>query len=155
MKLWKARSPQPIAVNRRQITGPERKKLLEENIPIGVEVAGQWAWRILAIVAVLVVFGLLISALREIVVPFMVAILLAALLVPIKNSLVRHGWPKWLAVALVMVGTIAIIGGLVFLIVIQVRSGLPELQKQSVGAFDNLKAYLLASPLHLTDAQIT
>ena len=115
-----------------------------------VEIAGQWAWRILAVLGVLVVFGLLIIQLREIVVPFMVALLVAALLVPLVNFLVRHHWPRGLAVALAMVGTLAIVAGLVFLIVWQVRSGYPALEKRSLAAFDDFKDFLATSPLQIS-----
>ena len=38
-------------------TGAGRKKQLEAAIPLPVEIAGQWAWRILAVLGVLVVIG--------------------------------------------------------------------------------------------------
>lgn len=125
-----------------------------DPLPEGIRLAGAWSWRILAIVAVIGVFIYLIITLREIVVPFMVAILLAALLVPLVQFLVRHGWPKALAVAVAEVGLIAVVAGLVVLIVVQVRSGFPDLQKQSIAAFANFKQYLLDSPLHLTESDI-
>jgi len=132
---------------RSSATGVDRKQRVEEAIPVPVEIAGQWAWRILAIVGVLVVFGLLIIQLREIVVPFMVALLLSALLVPIVNFLVRHRWPRGLAVALAMVGTISVISGLVFLIVWQVRGGFPALQERSLAAYEDFRQFLVTSPL--------
>jgi len=120
-----------------------------------VRIAGAWSWRILVIVAVLALFGYLVVQLRDIVVPFMVAILLAALLVPFVQFLVRHRWPKWLAIALAEIGLIAVVAGLVVLVVLQVRSGFPDLQRQSIIAYDQFKTFLLDSPLHLTDADIT
>ncbi|MEO7122617.1 MAG: AI-2E family transporter [Lacisediminihabitans sp.] len=127
----------------------------DQVVPRGVKIAGAWSWRILAIVAVIALVGYLVVQLREIVVPFMVAILLAALLVPLVQFLVRHRWPKWLAVALAEIGLIAVVAGLVVLVVLQVRSGFPDLQRQSVAAYEGFKAYLLDSPLHLTESDIT
>lgn len=120
-----------------------------------MKIAGAWSWRILVIAAVLALFGYLVVQLREIVVPFMVAILLAALLIPLVTFLVRHRWPKWVAVALAEVSLITIVAGLVVLVVLQVRNGFPDLQRQSLIAFDNFKGFLLASPLHLTESDIT
>lgn len=139
--------PRPVA------TGEERKKQVEGAIPVPVEIAGQWAWRILAIAGVLVVFGLIIIQLREIVIPFMVALLLSALLVPFVNTLVRHRWPRGLAIALAMVGTLAIVGGLIFLIVWQVRAGYPELRDRSIVAFEQFRDYLATSPLQFSNAE--
>lgn len=138
------------AVQRPVATGAERKKQVEAAIPVPVEIAAQWAWRILAIVGVLVVFGLLIIQLRDIVIPFMVAILLSALLVPLVNFLVRHRWPRGLAVALAMLGTLSVIGGLVFLIVWQVRAGYPALQERSLAAYDDFREFLSTSPLAIS-----
>jgi predicted PurR-regulated permease PerM len=127
---------------------------VEESVPPGVRIAGAWSWRILVIAAVLALFGYLVVQLREIVVPFMVAILLAALLVPFVQHLQRRRWPKWLAIAVAEIGLIAVVASLVVLVVVQVRSGLPDLQKQSVIAYDNFKGFLLDSPLHLTEQDI-
>ena len=140
-------TPRPVA------TGAERKKQVEAAIPVPVEIAGQWAWRILAVVGVLVVFGLLIIQLRDIVIPLMVALLLSALLVPLVNFLIRHHWPRGLAVALAMVGTLAIIGGLVFLIVWQVRAGYPALQERSLAAYDDFRDFLATSPLAISNKE--
>ncbi|WP_349897469.1 AI-2E family transporter [Parafrigoribacterium soli] len=125
-----------------------------EPIPYGVRLAAGWSWRVLAIAAVIALFIFLITQLRGIVIPLMVAILLAALLVPLVSALMRHRWPKWLAVIVAIVGLIAVVGGLVVLVVFQVRGGLPDLQRQSVQAFDNFKHFLLASPLHLTETDL-
>ena len=140
-------TPRPVA------TGAERKKQVEAAIPVPVEIAGQWAWRILAVLAVLAVFGLVISLLRDIVIPLMIALLLAALLVPLVNALIRHHWPRGLAVALAMVGTLAIIGGLVFLIVWQVRAGYPALQERSIDAYDQFRDFLVTSPLAVSNKE--
>lgn len=127
----------------------------DEAVPPALKVAAAYSWRILVIVGVIAVLVFVIMQFRDIVVPFFVAVLLAALLVPFMNFLVRKGWPRWLAIVVAMVGTLAVIAGLVVLVVLQVRAGYPDLQAQSVEAYDNLKAWLLASPLQLTEADIT
>lgn len=127
----------------------------DEAVPYGLKVAAAYSWRILLVVALVAVLVFLIIQFQLIVVPLMIAILLGALLVPFVNMLVRHRWPRWLAIVVAMVGTIGIITGLVFVVISQVRSGYADLQNQSVQAYEDLKAWLLASPLHLTDADIT
>ncbi|CAN5253038.1 AI-2E family transporter [soil metagenome] len=127
----------------------------EATIPPAMRIAASWSWRILVVLAVLAAFVWLVAQLRLILVPFMIAILLAALLVPLVTFLVRHRWPKGLAVAFAEVGILAVVAGLVVLIVIQVRSGFPDLQKQSVEVYDDFKAFLRDSPLQLSDADIS
>lgn len=127
----------------------------DETLPVGIRIASAWSWRILVIAGVIALFIFLLAQLREIVIPFMVAILLAALLVPFVKFLQRHGWPKWTAVALAEIGLLVVVAGLVVLVVFQVRSGFPDLQAQTIKAYDNFKEYLLQSPLHLTDQDIS
>jgi predicted PurR-regulated permease PerM len=134
-------------------TGKVREQTVDRAIPVSVEIAGQWAWRLLAIVAVLVVFGFAISQLKEIVVPFLVSILISALLVPLSRFLQRHHWPKWLALVVALVGTILIVGALVFLVVAQVKAGLPALEKRSVSSYDNFRSFLREPPFNVTNKQ--
>lgn len=132
----------------------ERTRAVDDAIPVGMRIAGAWSWRILVVAAVIALLIFLIVQLRLIVVPFMVAILLAALLVPFVRFLQRHGWPKGLAIALAEVGLIGIVSGLIFVVVTQIVNGSSDLKVRSLEFFDQLKVFLLASPLHLTGAQI-
>jgi predicted PurR-regulated permease PerM len=129
---------------------PERP-LQAEPVPVardtsltpGIRVAGDWSWRILVVVGVLVVFGWLFIQLKDIAIPFMIAILLAALLVPFSQWLqTRHRWPKWAAVAVSEVGILVIIGGLLYLIVLFVARGYPDLQAETVARFAVFQDFL-------------
>ena len=106
---------------------------------------------VLGLVAVLI---FLVITLKYIVIPFLIAILIGALLVPVVNFLVRMKWPRWAAVTVVLIGFLAVVSGLVVVVVAQVRSGLPALQVQSAAAYENLRAFLRDSPLHLSDADL-
>jgi putative heme transporter len=152
MKLWRPR-PTSADVTVRIPTGPDRKRAVEESIPLPVEIAGQWAWRILVVVAVVVLFGYLVISLREIVVPFLLALLIAALLVPFKAFLIRHSWPRWLAVFVALLIAVVIIVGLVLIVVTQIRHGFPDLEKQSVKAYANFQSFLAQPPLNITKTQ--
>jgi predicted PurR-regulated permease PerM len=134
MIFGKRRDPQDASI--------ARTREVESSVPVGMEVAGAWAWRILALAGVAVVFGLVVIQLQLIVIPFMIAVLIAALLVPIVQLLVRHRWPKGLAVALTMIVTLGVISGLVVLIVTQIRNGYPDLQDRSLDAYEDFKTFL-------------
>jgi predicted PurR-regulated permease PerM len=116
--------------------------VVADTLPAGMKIAGAWSWRILAIVGVLVVFGLLIIQLRDIVIPLMIAVLVAALLVPIVQLLVRHHWPKALAVAVALLGAIVVISGLIYLIVWQIRQGYGDIQDRSIVAYEEFQDWL-------------
>ncbi len=134
-------------------TAPNSVKA-DDLVAPGMRIAAAWSWRILAVAGVIALIGFLIVQLRLVAIPFFVALLLAALLVPFSNWLQRRGWPKWLAVAVNELALIAVIAGLITVVVIQVRSGLPDLQQQTLAKYEELKDFLLASPLHLTEADI-
>ncbi|SMH34122.1 Predicted PurR-regulated permease PerM [Rathayibacter oskolensis] len=120
----------------------------------GMRIAGAWAWRVLVVAAALAVLGLLVIELRLIVIPLLLAIVIAALLVPFSNFLQRHRWPKWAAIVLSELGIVVVIGGLLFLVVTQVYAGFDDLSRQTVESYDDLKAWLLEGPLHLTEGDI-
>jgi predicted PurR-regulated permease PerM len=128
---------------------------VRESLTPAIRIAGAWSWRILAVVAVLAVFGFLFVQLRLIAIPFMIALLLAALLVPFSQWLQRrHHWPKWAAVAVSEVGILVIIAGLIYLVVSFIIRGYPALQKQTVLRYADLKGFLSDS-FGLTDKDIT
>ncbi|MHA6669086.1 AI-2E family transporter [Homoserinimonas sp. A447] len=139
---------------RRSEARAARQSAPEELVPRGMLIAGAWSWRILAIAGVAVLFVYLVIQLRLILIPLLVSLLLAALLVPLVQFLQRHRWPKWLAVIVTELGLIGIVTGLVYLVVWQVRTGIPDLQEQSLQAWDDFKQFLLESPLHLTGEQL-
>lgn len=120
----------------------------------GMRIAAAWSWRILVVAGVLGLVGFVIVQLRYVAIPFFVALLLSALLVPFANWLQRKGWPKWLAVAVNELAVIAVVAGLITVVVFQVRNGFADLQEQTLARYDDLKAFLLASPLHLTEDDI-
>nr|WP_244231906.1 AI-2E family transporter [Rathayibacter sp. VKM Ac-2804] len=119
-----------------------------------MRIAGAWAWRILVVAGALAVIGLLVIELRLIVIPLLLAIVIAALLVPFSTFLQRHHWPKWLAIVVAELGIVLVIGGLLFLVVTQVYSGFDDLSRQTVESYDDLKTWLLEGPLHLTETDI-
>jgi predicted PurR-regulated permease PerM len=127
---------------------------LGDDVTPAMRIAGAWAWRILAVAAVLALVIFLVVQLRLIVVPLLVAMLLAALLVPFRSWLQRHNWPKWAAVALSEVGVLAVIAGLIWLIIFTTLRSYKGLVDQTVVKWAEFKDWLLASPLQISEADI-
>lgn len=127
---------------------------VESSIPRGVRLSAAWSWRLLLIGAVIAVVVFLIVQLRLIVVPVLVAVLLAALLVPFVDWLAHHSWPRWLAIVVALAAVLVVVGGLVVLVVWQIRGEAQALQHRSGQALDDFKAWLQGPPLELTDKQI-
>lgn len=126
-----------------------------DAVPWGVQVAGAWSWRLLAVAGVFALCIWLVIQLRYLVIPLLVALLLSALLVPVVDRLERAGWRRGLAVAVTELGLIAVFSGLVTLVVLQVVGARHELQYRAIAALEQFQAFLLASPLQITQADLT
>lgn len=126
----------------------------DDAVPIGLRVTAAYAWRVLLIAAVVAGFIWIVIQLKLLVIPLMVGILITALLWPAFQWMLRHHVPRWLAVAVSIIGTIAIVTVLFWLVIWQVRAQLPDVQQRSVQAVDEFRQFLLDGPLHLSEAQI-
>ncbi|MGX1161876.1 putative PurR-regulated permease PerM [Arthrobacter sp. SLBN-100] len=127
---------------------------LDKDIPYGVRIAASWAWRLGLI---LLVAGGLVWLLRQVsflIIPVMVAALLAGLLSPITSWLRRRGLPGGLAVAVTVLGFIGLIAGALALVGRQLLIGFGELWSQALEGVKQVQDWLSAGPLHLTAAQI-
>ena len=140
----RARTPEPAA---------EPIRDAASSVPFAMRVAAAWSWRLLLIGGVLAVVIFLIIQLRYVIIPVLVAVLLSALLVPFSKLLQRHGWPKWLAITVVMLATLLGVGGLLTLGISQIVRGSGDLAAQSVVAWEDFRAWLLEGPLHVTPEQ--
>jgi predicted PurR-regulated permease PerM len=127
---------------------------VEESLPRGVRVAGAWAWRLLAIGAVIAVVIFLVIQLRLIVIPLLIAVLIGALLVPFSAFLHRHHWPRWIAIVTALLTLIVVIGGLFYLAAWQVTREASSLTVQSVAAYNQFRDWLTTGPLGLSESQI-
>lgn len=126
----------------------------DDAIPRGLRTGAAFTWRVLVIAAGLVLVGLLARTLSEIVIPFLIGIILAALLVPLSAFLRRHRWPKWLAITVAMLVGIAVVIGLLLLVTDRVLTALPGLEKQIGVRRDSLNNLLATHPFGITAEKI-
>ena len=126
----------------------------EDSVEPIVRKTAAWAWRLLVILAALVAFFWVVMRLEIIVVPLLLALMLSALLVPVVDWLDRRGAPRGGAVALVLLGGFAILGGILAFVVSQFIIGVPDLVNQVTRSIDSTKKWLIEGPLHLSRQQI-
>ncbi|HZE67373.1 MAG TPA: AI-2E family transporter [Sporichthyaceae bacterium] len=124
------------------------------NLPPAMRVGAAIAWRFVVIAAALYVLGKIFSELIELVVPVAIALLLAALLSPAVARLVRWGVARAWATAIVLIGGLAAVGGLLTFVITRFVNGLPALRAQVSEAIDKINHWLTTGPLHLTDSQV-
>ena len=127
----------------------------DESVPISLRIGAGYAWRMLLIAAAIGVFIWLVMLLKLLVIPLMVGILITALLWPAFDFMLRHRFPRWTAILISLLGTAAIVSGLVWLVVWQVRIELPKVQASSAEAFQQFQVWLHDGPLNLSDTQIS
>jgi putative heme transporter len=123
-------------------------------VPRFLQVTAALGWRLLVVAAALYVIGLVAGYLAAVVIPVAIALLLAALLAPAVGYLVRHKVPRWLAAILVLIGGLAVLGGLLTFVIITFINGLPALQTQLSHSIDAIANWLTTGPLHMSDEQV-
>lgn len=140
--------PRPVSTDRTVTTDAD------EAVPLPLRITASYSWRLLIIAAAIGVFIWLVMLLKLLVIPLMVGILITALLWPAFSWMLRRGFPRWLAITISLIGTAAIVTGLMWLVVWQVRAQLPDVQARSTEAFDQFQVWLHEGPLNLSDTQI-
>ena len=113
-----------------------------------------WAWRLLVILVAAVVVLWVLKRLEIIVVPVLLALMISALLLPAVDWIDRRGLPRGAAVAVVLLGGFAILGGILTFVVSQFIVGLPDLTEQVTHSIDNTRRWLIEGPAHLRSEQI-
>ncbi|TCO61874.1 AI-2E family transporter [Actinocrispum wychmicini] len=143
-------------------TGPQRHPA-ESPHPVGdalpvvprlLQVSAALGWRLLVVAGALYVIGFVAGYLGAVIVPIAIALLLAALLAPAVGYLVNHRVPRPLAVVVVLIGGLAVLGGLLTFVIITFVNGLPALRVQLGTSLDTVGKWLTTGPLHLSAEQV-
>ncbi|GAA3273407.1 AI-2E family transporter [Paenarthrobacter aurescens] len=101
---------------------------------------------------VVAIFGLL--QIRLLVIPVLIALILAAAIGPFVNMLRRRGWRGGLATGVAFLGLLIVLGGVITVIVFSVRSQWDELIGQAGRGLDELENFLLTGPLPIEREQM-
>ncbi|MBA5219859.1 MULTISPECIES: AI-2E family transporter [Streptomyces] len=125
-----------------------------QAVPWGVRVAAEAGWRLLVLAGTVWVLMRVISAVRLVVLAFVAALLITAILQPTVARLRRHGVPRGLATALTAVLGFVVMGLIGWFVTWQVMENIDNLSDQIQDGIDDLRRWLLNSPFHVTDKQI-
>lgn len=107
---------------------------------------------LLITLAVVSIYGLLQISL--VVIPVLLALILAAAISPLVNMLRRKGWPSGLATAFSFLLLLAVLGGTITGIVFAVRSQLDELTERASEGFQRVYDFILSGPIPVDQEQI-
>ncbi len=117
--------------------------------------AAAWSWRSIVIVVALGGLFWLLSTVSLVLLPALIALLLAALLTPIHSFLVRHGWPQALSAGFVFIGFLVLVSGTITLVGQQIVVGFGELWGQVLAGFATISDWLNSNPFGLDSSIIS
>ncbi len=143
-------APEPVVTAQLSIAARD-----DAQVPRPLRVAAAWLWRLLVIVLGTAAVLWAVGRLHEVVVPLLIALLLTALFLPAVSWLTQVlRMPRSLAVAVVMIGGLAVIGGVIALVVNQFIDQVPDLTGKAQDGVRKIQAWLKGGPLHLSDKQL-
>jgi putative heme transporter len=125
-----------------------------DDVPYALRIAASWAWRIGLVIVVVGVLIWLLSYVSLLLIPVMVAALMAGLLQPVVRFLLKAKVPKGLAVGITILGFLGLIGGALSLVGRQLYFGFRELWDQVLEGVRQIQTWLMDGPLSLTSAQM-
>lgn len=135
-------------------TSPAYRRVNDSDLPYALRIAAAWSWRlaIILVVVTALVWGL--AQLSFLVIPVLVAALLAGLLSPVVNAFVRAQVPRGVAVAITELGFIALVAGLLTLVGRQISAGFAQLWDEAIAGLSEVQKWLSEGPLQLTATQL-
>ncbi|WP_077490315.1 AI-2E family transporter [Sinomonas mesophila] len=138
------------AARRRRSSRP----VTDSDLPFALRIAAAWSWRlgIVIVLAAAVVWAL--AQLSFLVIPVLVAALLAGLLLPAVGWLRRVGVPRGAGVAITEIGFIALVAGLLTLVGRQLTAGFRELWDQALAGLGEIRQWLADGPLQVSESEL-
>ncbi|WP_203137966.1 AI-2E family transporter [Microbacterium sp. JZ31] len=149
--FWDVFRSRPAETHAPQSAAPAREGA-ESTVPAGLRIATAYAWRFLVVAAAVGVLVWLVIQFKLLVIPLLVAILITALVWPALSWLLRHRVPRWVAIIVTLLGTIAIVSALVWLVAWQVSREFGGVRDRVLEAVDGLRAFLVS--IGVSEAEI-
>jgi predicted PurR-regulated permease PerM len=127
---------------------------IADFVPRGLRIGAALSWRFLLVAGALGAILWIAGYFASVLIPVAVALLLCALMAPAVSKLVTWRVPRGLATAIVLVGGLAVVGGVLTFVITEFISGLPDLQARVKQSLETIRDWLLHGPLHLRQEQI-
>jgi predicted PurR-regulated permease PerM len=124
------------------------------QVPTGVEIATQWAWRILVLAAAGFLGIWLLRFFSEVTVPIAIAVLGTALTVGAVDWLEARRVPRLAATFIVVIVMLAVFFGMLAIVGQQLSTQAADLRANVVEGISQVQHWAQTGPLKLTDDQI-
>lgn len=141
----------PVTVRLGGVTGDVERRY---EVPVGVEIAAGWAWRLLLIAAAGGIVIWLLRYFSEVTVPIAVAVLGTALTIGAVDWLVEHKVPRLLATFIVVLTMLLAFTGMLALVGQQLSTQVDDLKANVVEGISQVQDWARTGPLALSDAQL-
>lgn len=116
--------------------------------------AADYAWRLVVVGFVFYYAVVVLGRLALVAIPFMVSLLVTALLRPVFNFFVRHGAGRGFGTLATVLGSFLLVGGLLTLVVIRAADQAPQLGDEINSLIPHIKHWLIKGPLHLNPKSV-
>lgn len=114
----------------------------------------RWSLRIVAMAAAVFVLGWVIGHLWVVVLPVALALIVTSVLEPPTSWLRRRNVPSALATAVVVLGAIGVLVGVVAILTPQVAGQAPAIAQGASDGLQKIRDWVTGEPLNLSDGQI-
>ncbi|PLC13306.1 permease [Kocuria flava] len=141
---------QPPAIPERTPELPPLHGNAAGGVTVPVRVAAAWSWRLIIILAAVGLVGWMLSRVTVVIIPVLVAGLLAGLLFPVVKWLRGRHVPAGAASGLTVLGLIAFVGGLLVVAGRQIVLGFAQLSDSVVVGTQQLLGWLEDGPLNIS-----
>lgn len=126
----------------------------DRAVPWPMQIAGAWAWRLIAVAIAVYGLSLILQYLSEVAVPVAIAVLLAAAFYPVSTRLQKWGLPLVWSVALALIAGVLLVAGVLSVITAVIAGGYEELVTSATAGIQQLVDWLDSGPLHINGDQI-
>lgn len=126
----------------------------DEDVPFALRVSAAWAWRLGIVLIVGAGLVWLLSHVTLLIIPLMVAALLAGLLSPVSRWLRRNKVPGGLAVAVTILAFLGVIAAALTLVGRQLALGFRDLWGEALLGAQQLQDWLASGPLSISANQM-
>jgi len=124
------------------------------SVPYGFVITAAWAWRLIVIGVVGIAIISLFAQLSTILMPIVVALIIAAPLEHLVTRMEKHRIPRSAGAAIVMLTLIFVVLGLLVAAGGTIAAGFEDLRVQAVEGFNTFLDWLVDGPLHVNPEQI-
>lgn len=133
---------------------PDPARSVVADVPYGVRIAAAWSWRVAAILGATGIVIWLLSHVSLLVIPLMIAALLAGLLLPAVRLLRRSKVPNGLATGITMIVFLGAVAGGLTLVGRTLARGFANLWQQALTGITQIQHWLANGPLNVSNEDL-